>query len=111
LKTQGRSVPENAPPLFAVVAQDDFVVYRMIESLYSDWTDAGRSAELHIYRRGNHGFGMLKQGTPSDRWINLFHEWLADQGLAQRFIDTSAATPSRNMTSRDHTHASDSRSS
>jgi acetyl esterase/lipase len=81
-ETQGRSVPENAPPLFTVVAQDDFVAYRMIESLYSDWTDAGRSAELHIFRRGNHGFGMLKQGSPSDRWINLLHEWLADQGLA-----------------------------
>jgi len=81
-ETQGRSVPENAPPLFTVVAQDDFVAYRMIESLYSDWTDARRSAELHIYRRGNHGFGMVRQGSPSDRWINLFHEWLADQGLA-----------------------------
>ncbi len=80
-ETQGRSVPENAPPLFTVVAQDDFVAYRIIERLYSDWTDAGRSAELHIYRRGNHGFGMVKQGSPSDRWINLFHEWLADQGL------------------------------
>ncbi len=81
-ETQGRPVPENAPPLFAVVAQDDFVAYRMVEGLYSDWTDVGRSAELHIYRRGNHGFGMVKQGSPSDRWINLFHEWLADQGLA-----------------------------
>lgn len=81
-ETQGRPVPENAPPLFTVVAQDDLVVYRMIEGLYSDWTDAGRSAELHIYRRGNHGFGMVKQGSPTDRWINLFHEWLADQGLA-----------------------------
>jgi len=81
-ETQGRPVPEDAPPLFTVVAQDDFVAYRMIESLYSDWTDAGRSAELHIYRRGNHGFGMVKQGSPSDRWINLFHEWLTDQGFA-----------------------------
>jgi acetyl esterase/lipase len=81
-ETQGRPVPENAPPLFTVVAQDDLVVYRMIEGLYSDWTDAGRSAELHIYRRGNHGFGMVKQGSPTDRWINLFYEWLADQGLA-----------------------------
>jgi hypothetical protein len=54
---------------------------RVVEGLYSDWTDAGRSAELHIYRRGNHGFGMVKQGTPSDRWINLFHDWLTDQGF------------------------------
>mgnify|MGYP001197291002 CR=1 FL=1 len=61
-ETQGRPVPEDAPPLFTVVAQDDFVAYRMIEGLYSDWSDAGRSAELHIYRWGNHGFGMVKQG-------------------------------------------------
>jgi acetyl esterase/lipase len=80
-ETQGRPAPEDAPPLFTVVAQDDFVIYRMVEGLYSDWTDAGRSAELHVYRRGNHGFGMVKQGAPSDRWINLFHAWLTDLGL------------------------------
>jgi hypothetical protein len=46
-----------------------------------DLTDAGRSAELHIYRRGQHGFGMVKQGAPSDKWIDLFHGWLTDQGF------------------------------
>jgi acetyl esterase/lipase len=80
-ETLGRPVPADAPPLFTVMAQDDFLC-RLAEGLYSDWTDAERSAEMHIYRRGNHGFGMVKQGLPSDRWINLFHEWLADQGLA-----------------------------
>lgn len=80
-ETLGRAVPTDAPPLFAVMAHDDFL-YRLAEGLYADWTDAERSAEMHIYRRGNHGFGMVKQGSPSDRWIDLFHEWLADQGLA-----------------------------
>jgi hypothetical protein len=74
-------VPQDAPPLFAVVAQDDWLLYRLIEDLYSDWTDAGRPAELHIFRRGNHGFGVMKQGLPSDRWVDLFHDWLTDQGL------------------------------
>ena len=80
-ETQGGPVPADAPPLFTVMAQDD-VLYRLAEGLYADWTDAERSAEMHIYRRGNHGFGIVKQGTPSDRWINLFHDWLADQGFA-----------------------------
>ncbi|HEV2651903.1 MAG TPA: alpha/beta hydrolase [Rhizomicrobium sp.] len=80
-ETLGRPVPEDAPPLFSVIAQDDILLYRVVEKLYSDWTDAGRSAELHIYRRGSHGFGMVKQGAPSDRWINLFHDWLTDQGF------------------------------
>jgi len=81
-ETRGRPVPADAPPLFTVVAQDDFLIYRVVEGLYSDWTDAERSAELHIYRRGNHGFGMVKQGFPSDRWIDLFHDWLTELGFA-----------------------------
>ncbi len=80
-ETNGRPIPPDAPPLFTVMAQDDMLLYRLAENLYSDWTDAERSAEMHIYRRGNHGFGMVKQGAPSDRWINLFHDWLVDLGL------------------------------
>jgi len=39
------------------------------------------SAELHIYSKGGHGFGMLKQGLPVDTWIDRFAEWLDVQGL------------------------------
>jgi acetyl esterase/lipase len=81
-ETLGRSIPTDAPPLFTCIAQDDVLLYRVVESLYSDWTDAARSAELHIYRRGDHGFGMVKQGMPSDRWIDQFRDWLADLGFA-----------------------------
>ncbi len=81
-ETLGRAVPADAPPLFTVMTQDDILLHRLAENLYSDWTDAERSAEMHIYRRGDHGFGMVKQGAPSDRWINLFHDWLVDQGFA-----------------------------
>jgi acetyl esterase/lipase len=81
-ETLGRPVPADAPPLFTCIAQDDFLLYRVVEGLYSDWTDARRSAELHIYRRGQHGFGMVKQGSPSDRWIEQCHDWLADLGFA-----------------------------
>ena len=80
-ETQGSPVPADAPPLFAGVAQDDFVVHRIVEGLYSDWTDAGRPAELHIWRRGGHGFGLASQGLPSDRWPEQFCAWLADLGL------------------------------
>lgn len=80
-ETSGRSVPADAPPLFTCIAQNDVLLYRVVEGLYSDWTDAARSAELHIYRRGDHGFGMVKQGLPSDRWIEQFRDWLADLGF------------------------------
>lgn len=42
---------------------------------------AGHSAELHIYAQGGHGFGMLKQGLPSDSWIERLHDWMASLGL------------------------------
>jgi hypothetical protein len=54
----------------------------MVEGLYLDWSNADRSAELHIFARGAHGFGMIPQGLPSDRWLDMFEAWLADRGFA-----------------------------
>jgi acetyl esterase/lipase len=79
--TRDRPVPADAPPLFTVIAHDDRLLFRMVEQLYVDWTDAERSAELHIYARGAHGFGMVRQGLPADRWIDLLGDWLADRGF------------------------------
>jgi hypothetical protein len=62
--------------------KDDLLLYRVVEGLYADWTDAGLSAERHIYRRGGHGFGMVRQGMPSDLWPEQLRHWLADLGLA-----------------------------
>ena len=80
-ETQGRSVPENAPPLFTVIAQDDRLLFKVVEGLYADWSNADRPAELHIFARGGHGFGMVRQGFPVDRWIDLFRDWLVDRGF------------------------------
>ncbi len=81
-ETRGRTPPADAPPLFTVVAHDDRLLFRMVEGLYADWTDADRPAELHIFARGGHGFGMVRQGLPADRWVELFGDWLADLGLS-----------------------------
>ena len=80
-ETRGRTPPADAPPLFTVIAHDDRLLFRMVEGLYADWTNADRPAELHIFARGGHGFGMVRQGLPADRWIELFGDWLADLGL------------------------------
>jgi hypothetical protein len=75
-------VPPDAPPLFAVVAQDDRTLFSVVEGLYADWSSADRRAELHIFTRGGHGFGVGKRGLPVDRWTDLLGDWLADQGFA-----------------------------
>lgn len=78
----GRPIPESAPPLFTCVAQDDRLLFRVVEQLHFDWSQADRPSEMHVFRRGGHGFGMVRQGAPADRWIELFGDWLADLGFA-----------------------------
>ena len=76
-ETQGASVPIDAPPMVAAVAYDD-IVRRVVEGVYLDWSSADRPAELHLFARGQHGFGVVQQGAPSDRWTDLFLAWLED---------------------------------
>ncbi len=80
-ETGGRIIPADAPPLFAAVAQDDRRFFKIVEGLYADWSNADLPSELHIFSKGEHGFGMVKQGLPVDRWIDLLGDWLADQRL------------------------------
>ena len=79
-ETWGAPVPADAPPLFACIAQDDRLLARVVEGLYADWTSADRPAELHIFQKGGHGFGLVKQNRPSDHWPTLLEIWLKDLG-------------------------------
>jgi acetyl esterase/lipase len=72
-------VPGDAPPMFIAAASDDvFGFNKHCTALYDKWVDAGKSAELHIYRSGGHGFGLQERGIPTDTWIERFYEWLTD---------------------------------
>jgi acetyl esterase/lipase len=77
----GIAVPTDAPPLFLLAANDDPMGAGASLPLYSAWRDAGHPIELHIYAQGGHGFGMKKQGLPSDYWIDRFGDWLQSQGF------------------------------
>jgi acetyl esterase/lipase len=77
----GDSVPKYAPPLFILVAGDDALTSKGSLQMYSAWKTAGRIAELHVYSKGGHGFGMQKRNLPVDTWIDRFGDWLSSQGL------------------------------
>jgi acetyl esterase/lipase/phospholipase/lecithinase/hemolysin len=75
-------VPDDAPPLFIGIADDDRLVSPNSSArLYMAWHSAGKPAELHIFRRGGHGFGMKTANRPSDNWINLFLAWMDASGF------------------------------
>jgi acetyl esterase/lipase len=82
---KGIPVPADAPPMFLAAATDD-QLHLAPDSiqLYNQWTGALKSAELHMYAKGGHGFGMRKQGYPSDHWIERFGEWLDNAGLLKK---------------------------
>lgn len=76
------AVPADAAPMFILCASDDPLLPATLSSrLYDAWKTAGKSAELHIFAKGGHGFGMKTQHLPVDRWIELFGGWLEAQGF------------------------------
>ncbi len=78
-------VPTDAPPMFLVVATDDQLGLAPDSiNLYSKWIAAKKSAELHSYAKGGHGFGMRKQNLPTDQWIERFGDWLQLQGWLKK---------------------------
>lgn len=79
-ETLDRVVPADGPALFICIAHDDRLLFRMAMGVFEAWSNADRPAELHIFRRGAHGFGMVPQGAPVDRWPELLGAWLQDLG-------------------------------
>lgn len=79
--TNGLPVTADAPPLFIAVADDDQMFSGSSAKLYLEWKAAKRPAELHIYAKGGHGFGLTNRGWPVDSWIDRFGDWLNTQGL------------------------------
>lgn len=74
-------VPRGAPPAFIATAADDQMLPNDPIPLYAAWRAAGSPAELHLYERGGHGFGMTAQGSTSDHWFDEFVWWMRSRGL------------------------------
>jgi hypothetical protein len=80
-------VPQDAPPMFNVIAADDFLFqgqFGVVES----WFRAGRPVEFHLYQNGGHGFGLGNPDRTSNRWFDAFMHWLEVNGFL-------SAAPSR----------------
>jgi len=88
------TVPADAPPLFIVTASNDGLgLAPHSVDLYSKWLAAKKDAELHMYAKGDHGFGMRKQNLPTDTWIERFGDWLNVQGLLKKKVSDPALAP------------------
>ena len=81
----GSTVPSAKTPIFiAAASDDDLGLATHSVHIYLKWLDAKQPAELHMYERGKHGYGMNKQNIPTDNWIERFGDWLEMQGLIKK---------------------------
>jgi acetyl esterase/lipase len=79
------TVPADAPPMFVAAATDDELGLAPVSVyLYEKWIAAHKSAELHLYSKGGHGFAMRKQNLPVDHWIDRFADWMELQGWLKK---------------------------
>jgi acetyl esterase/lipase len=76
------AIPAKLPPVFMAWAQDDPYADAVVK-FYGALKSAGHKPEAHIFSGGGHGFGMRKQGTSSDHWIEDFYYWLEAQGFTR----------------------------
>lgn len=75
------AIPADAPAAFLCVAFDDKGPSRTAIDLFQRLRDAGVNAELHVYSKGGHGFGMRDRPLPITSWPARLQEWMVDQGF------------------------------
>ena len=79
-------VADNAPPVFLVGGYNDRPdIAEGLAQVYIKYKKAGVPAELHIYAKAAHGFGMREknQGAVTG-WPSRFEEWLSDLGFLKK---------------------------
>ena len=77
-------VAKDTPPMFLVHAHDDEVSSLNSALLYAALKKAGVSAELHIYAKGGHGYGLRASEDAVTTWPARLEEWLKREHWLQR---------------------------
>jgi len=87
-------VPEDAPPMFAAIATDDFLFNGEFDLIQS-WYEAAVPVEFHLYQNGGHGFGLGNPDRTSNKWFEAFMHWLDVNGIlkAEKTENGSSLSP------------------
>ena len=69
-------VSDHTPPIFFAHAADDRVTPLASTALFEKLELAGVDAELHIFNKGGHGYGLRPTHYPITRWPGFAEEWM-----------------------------------
>jgi acetyl esterase/lipase len=78
-------VTRRTPPTFLLQARDDPV--DPVENAlvyYSALRKAGVPAEIHLYEKGGHAFGLRPTESPITKWPHLVETWLKTIGMVSK---------------------------
>ncbi|MSR31127.1 MAG: alpha/beta hydrolase [Gemmataceae bacterium] len=76
-------VSKDTPPMFFAHASDDRVTPLNSVLLYAELKKFEVPAELHIYAKGGHGFGLRPSSSPASTWPARCAEWMKNMGFLQ----------------------------
>jgi len=72
---------KDMPPVFLVhTAEDATVPLENSVMFYQAVRRVGVAAELHLYERGPHGFGVRDDLGPTSGWFDRYVEWMRAHG-------------------------------
>ncbi len=74
-------VTKETPPTFVAVTQDDLLRDVNAALFYVELKKAAVPAELHIYTKGGHGYGLRPSADPVHTWPKRCEEWLGAMGF------------------------------
>lgn len=74
-------VTKESPQVLLIHAHDDPITPTGSALLYLEYKKAGVPAELLIFSKGGHGYGMKKSGNPVNEWPARAADWLKSAGL------------------------------
>lgn len=78
----GIRATKRTPPTFLLQAWDDPVDDICNSLVYARALGAvGVPAEVHLFAKGGHAFGMRRTGNPVDAWPSLLENWLKEVGV------------------------------
>ena len=78
----GLRIPKGTPPMFLAHGGEDLIsspAHSVV--MYLALKRAGVPAELHIYAKTAHDFGVRQSDRPYSTWTRSCAEWLRDQGF------------------------------
>lgn len=84
LRPEVRPVAGKTPPTFIAMTQDDSVGVENALLYYAALNAAGVSAELHLYPKGGHGYGLRRTEDFVTTWPDRVADWLKAGGWLAR---------------------------